>query len=504
MPGLQTNPSKALKELNVSAGTRGCLEENNASGPRYCLNNEQALALRTFVTDWQSHRTKAKVSSPVSLALLQLNCYACHERDGRGGVGPGQWSYFENVQQVDIGDEGRMPPPLNFVGKKLQQSWLQKVLEGKGDVRPHFLARMPIFGDHAKSIAAGLVEADRGLELSNFRSEPLVSNKPDLDAGRELLDSGCVQCHAFRGESLPGTIGIDLAEIDKRLNHDWFRAFLLNPATLKKGTRMPSFFPEGKSSVPHILDGNVANQIESIWSYVNANNQPFPAKLEQSRSQSFELVPSDRPILLRTFMDVGSAGNNAIAVGLPEKLHFAFDASGLRLSEIWKGKFLNARGTWFDRFAPVAEPMGVARVLLPKHGWFVNANRQNQVVDPKHLKFLGYRLDAEGIPTFHYSVEDFKIRDRITARGDKGLLRRIEFEKPVSSDKSMNVESELWLKLSDEALPSESKVNFLTRSGVKMIVPNESNCRLVRRGEVFDLLIAIPKTGEAIEVAYQW
>ncbi len=130
--------------------------------------------------------------------------------------------------------------------------------------------------------------------------------------------------------------------------------------------------------------------------------------------------------------------------------------------------------------------------------------RQNQVVDPKHLKFLGYRLDAEGIPTFHYSVEDFKIRDRITARGDKELLRRIEFEKPVSSDKSMNVESELWLKLSDEALPSESKVDFLTRSGVKMIVPNESNCRLVRRGEVFDLLIAIPKIGEAIEVAYQW
>ncbi len=67
-------------------------------------------------------------------------------------------------------------------------------------------------------------------------------------------------------------------------------------------------------------------------------------KLEQSRSQLFELAPKDAPIILRTFMESNSAGTSAIAVGFPSQYHFGFDAQSMRLAEIWKGNSSTRKG----------------------------------------------------------------------------------------------------------------------------------------------------------------
>ncbi len=501
-PGIAPRFAKPLMELDVSRNDRGCLV-GNESTPQYELSDRQKNALKKSIADLQ-HASSTSVHDRPEQKLLQLNCYACHQRGGRGGVGLAQVPYFENVQQVDIGDEGRMPPPLDHVGRKLTTSWLQKVLEGNGEVRPHFRARMPVFSDHAKLLAAALVAADQhDRSKQNAAFEVFKSPQANLDAGRELLDAGCVQCHALRGESLPGSIGIDLADIANRVQPEWFHAFLLNPASLKKNTRMPSFFPDGKSSSPHILNGDIGLQIASIWRYLNSKDQPLPSKLEQSRSQIFELKPVDKPILLRTFMEPSSGGTHAIAVGFPEQLHLAFDSKHIRLAEVWTGRFLNAQGTWFDRFAPPAIPLGSGRIVFPMEAFVaMQSDGTTKPIAADEKLFHGYRVDAKGIPTFRYRIGTLNLEDRFEPGREKGFLRRISVGSSEHVSPSTN--RSIWLVLADDALGADTPGVCSTRSGMTLQVSDSVAHQMLKHDERADWLIAIPNRQESIEVQYQW
>jgi mono/diheme cytochrome c family protein len=518
MPGIQPKMSRALKELTSSSDSNGCLNDSSTSAPRFGLTKVQVVDLKKAIESLNRRQptpdTNKSASEEVSLKMLQLNCFACHERGGRGGVGPDQWVFFENVQQVDIGDEGRLPPPLEHVGRKLSRDWIQKVLEGKGDVRPHFLARMPNYANHSKALATALVNADR-IE-TNASSDPKVNNREPSKqesaeiqaAGRELFDSGCVQCHAFRGESLPGTIGIDLADVGIRIQREWFEAFLRNPAGLKKNTRMPTFFPDGKSAVPKILDGDAARQIDSLWAYFNAKDQPLPLKLEQSSSQSFELIPTDKPILIRTFMESASAGTHAIAVGLPQQIHFAFDTKQLRLSEIWKGRFLNAQGTWFDRFAPPASPLGANRITLTQTSFATfdqdgKLRLETSTAEKSFEKrFLGYRIDQGGIPIFRYSIGRFLVEDRIEAQGNSELKRCLKILS--SRDGVTDPQERLWLVIADDAIEGNQSGVCSTRSKLNLRVSDGVESKTVQQQPATYWMVALDNRVEGIELVYQW
>lgn len=110
-----------------------------------------------------------------------------------------------------------------------------------------------------------------------------------------------------------------------------------------------------------MLNGDVELQLATMSAYLkDLSNQPLPEKIQHARDQNYELTPTDRPIILRTFMPV--TGTHAIAVGFPQQVHFAFDAENLSLSQAWHGRFLDAEGTWFIRFAPPADPLGDKRI----------------------------------------------------------------------------------------------------------------------------------------------
>ncbi len=501
-PNVQSRFAKPLAELDVSGNDKGCLVSTK-NRPRFGLNDAQKNVLRTSIASIQTSKSLGKQDT-LAFKLLQLNCYACHERGGRGGIGLAQGIYFENIQQVDIGDEGRMPPPLDHLGRKLTKAWIQKILEGNGDVRPHFRARMPAFADHAKSLATDFAAADqRDPSLSLAPFDIANTFQIDLEAGRQLLDAGCVQCHALRGESLPGSIGIDLADVATRIQPEWFHAFLLNPASLKKNTRMPSFFPDGKSSNPHILDGDIRLQIASIWHYLNSKDQPLPLKLEQSRSQLFELKPVDNPILLRTFMEANSGGTHAIAVGFPEQHHFAFDAMRLHIAEVWKGRFLNAQGTWYDRFAPPAIPLGSQRIQLPMESFVeMQADGTFEPIGPTNKSFQGYRLDKNRIPTFCYRVGKFDFEDRIESSKEAGLLRQIIVK---LNNQSEPVEKpSIWLVLANDAVGADAHGVCTTRSNMTIQVSDRVKHQLHEHRDFSDWMIELPSHQATIEVRYQW
>ena len=417
------------KSAPIRLGEDGCLVDSATSGVDYRLtSHQQASLLRAL----ESQASPTSVITKIRRKMAELNCWACHARyDAElqraiGGVGRHRRRFFETDGQVDFGDEGRIPPSLTNVGAKLTQQGFQDVLTGRGDVRPHMLAQMPVFGkSNLNQLHEWLLEVDG--------SEPntkLPTADDHHDVGRELLNQGCVQCHSINGETMPGVVGVDLTNLENRLQPSWFRSFLLNPEQIKPRTRMPTLFRNGRSVVRDILDGDAESQVAAMWTYLRqTEGKPLPSKLEAAAATSFELTPTNEPILFRTFMR--KAGTHALAVGFPQGVHLAFDADQVRLAIAWRGQFLDAHGTWFDRFAPPAEPLSDDLLSLPSVAPLAILNNKNapwpETTDG--YRWRGYRLDSDGVPEFLYNFADYRISERLVPTDDgKGLRRRLRVD----------------------------------------------------------------------------
>ena len=170
--------------------------------------------------------------------VAALNCLACHARDGAGGPDPARAAYFETVEERDLGNEGRFPPQLTGVGRKLTADALRSSIQGGNPVRPYLATRMPDYGTtHAAALAKLFEHAD----LSNDIMP--VERRGRNRYGRQLVGQtglGCVGCHNLSGHKSSGIGAIDLAHSPKRLRVEWFRDFLIDPARFSPGTRMPS------------------------------------------------------------------------------------------------------------------------------------------------------------------------------------------------------------------------------------------------------------------------
>lgn len=497
--------AKPLAKLNGQASS-SCLSKHQKGMPYYPLDDQQQTAIRQALENL-SGESKLDTEQQLTFQMLQLNCHACHERNKQGGVGFNRKPYFETVGHIDLGDEGRIPPTLSGIGYKLQKKWLTKVLNGKGDIRSHMQARMPVFPAEIISTFPGLFEAvDR--HQSQTENQTFPKSTKLASSGRTMLEAGCIQCHPIRGESMPGVVGTDLGDVTNRVHANWFREFLLNPGVLKPRTRMPTFFPDGKSQNKSLLDGNVDRQIAAVWSYLKAGKkQPLPEKIIEAKSKNYELVPEKRPIILRTFMK--EAGTHAVAVGFPEKIHFAFDAEHLRPAIAWKGRFLDAQGTWFIRFAPPAIPLGESPALMPAGSPFALLNNKNQrwptfSSEESPYQFRGYKIDSEGIPTFLYRFQLFDIEDRFEPIENKALKRQIKIKQSQPDSK----QASLWFRgLTGEFLKQINSSTMKNNAGFTASVSGT----LAKAGEVrtieseTDWIIPIPTTDNTtIEVKYQW
>lgn len=511
--------ARALSDLAFTA-SRNCLNGAHEGLPKFELDEMQTAAIRTACSG-ESTGSSAEQAADASLELqlLKLNCMACHERNDQGGVGRYRRPYFETVGHVDIGDEGRLPPPLTGVGRKLKPAWLNQVLKGQGDVRPHMRIRMPIFpGDQVGDLPEWMAEADRLREKPRSEKEVFGDISGLADAGRHLLDTGCVQCHSLRGDALPGVVGIDLEGIASRVEPQWFHDFLLDPGSLKSRTRMPTFFPNGKSQNAAILNGDRERQIAAMWAYLkNVRRMKLPPKIELARSQNYELIPTDRPLLLRTFMH--EAGTHAIAVGFPEKVHFAFDAEQVRLALAWRGRFLDAQGTWFVRFAPPAEPLGADLVQLPPGVPFALLDRSQSGKQSDHAEaestrsfssegsnyqFQGYRLDKQGVPTFLYRFRRFDIEDRIVAKEDASLTRVLRITDRTPGEPS----ADLWFRGHfGKSLTHDGRFHYTSDTGVSVKVLKglrHAGELEARQNEIQWIVPVEVEQTSTIEVQYSW
>lgn len=465
-------PAKAAGNslLSLAATSEGACWSANPSpkASRYFLREQERQALRQVLADRKALTSTKSNAWKLDHQLTQFNCQACHERDGRGGPSVARAEYFGMTTEADLGDEGRLPPHLEKVGAKLRPDWISEVLLKRGAVRPYMATRMPQFGEANVGHLPGWFEAVDDPNPDDSTTEvPLMDTK----YGRRLLGTkglSCVQCHTYGPYPSLGTPAIDLTQMSHRLKRSWFREYLLDPASLRPGTRMPPFFPDGESVNEEIFDGNAERQIQALWGFLEiADDTNPPDGLVQGKK---EIMAENEAVIYRNFIE--GAGARAIGVGYPEKGNLAFDAQQVRLAMIWQGPFMDASRHSTGRGQGYEPPLGHNIVRLPD-GPPLAFLPDRSVPWPETVgkeggfEFKGYRLDEKRRPAFRYqfrgvSVEDFPIA--IETELDAKLVRRMQFRSRA------NV-ANLWMRLATgDSIRDEGNGRFFVDSRMRLTI----------------------------------
>ena len=344
---------------------------------------------------------EVSTAAQLHLAMTRDGCLSCHVRAGEGGLGKGVRNQLREVE--DIGEEGMVPPDLTSVGRRLRPEWLTRVIAEGHKSRDYVVMRMPAYGEEkAAQYAAWFAEVDaKGV----VDTEPEFSEEA-VELGRSLAGTGgrnCISCHRMFGHESLGPQGMDLSLQHERLRPGWFRDWLLKPTSLRKNTRMPSLW----------LSGTEQDRVEvdAIRTWLSlGNNAPLPKGIVVD-ANSLVLEPIERPILHGAFLKDVSA--RCLAVGSPNRTHFAYDLVEPRLAWIWRGAFLDARGTWHGRAGQLVTPRG--------EDWEVVEDFAIEGGPKRRL--LGQRRTRDGYPVLRVAAADVVYEDsslpRLTAAGSE-------------------------------------------------------------------------------------
>jgi hypothetical protein len=255
--------------------------------------------------------------------------------------------------------------------------------------------------------------------------------------GMNLKKGGmaCIGCHDWGEFKSQGESGPQLINVAHRLRYDWFERWMRDPVRILSGTSMPSYFRTMKRD-------EADKVIQTLWAALAmGETMPLPEGLRAAGGllgSEEKPVPDQEAIVIR--WDMPEATPAAIAVGMPGKFSYCFDASECRLRYAWYGGFVDMSGTLRrkvdeTRLTPTAQLIGEifyrSEEFPLRIGAFDHVGKR---------RFLGYRL-IDGYPQFHYQVDGIDVYERILPdKSGKGLKR--EF-------KILRVDRPMWLLSGD-------------------------------------------------------
>jgi azurin len=165
----------------------------------------------------------------------------------------------------------------------------------------------------------------------------------------------------------------------------------------------------------------------------DADNEPIaPAKPDTAVAATtgphpYKLTP---PYLYHVFIDGASPA--AIAVHLPKKLSYCWDATTCSMRFAWSGDFVDMTDLWKGHFDASAKVLG--EIFYRNNEEF--PLRIGDASKPSAVKYKGYKL-IERYPQFHYVVNETDVYEMIKPKEDGfGLIR--EFRIP-------NAKANVWL-----------------------------------------------------------
>lgn len=483
--------------LATLASIGGCLSESPKPGlPNYDLSSIQRTALTRALSEKQT-------VDPVQHVLASHNCVACHVRDGIGGPEPSRDAYFLTTIQ-EMGEEGRVPPMLDRVGDKLKAAWLRTVLQDGQNVRPYMTTRMPAFKmNHPGRNNIGTVLADAFIASDRKVESPLPKLTEGMHrtrtAGRLLVDNGglaCVKCHSFGNYRGLGIQAVNLLDMTPRLREDWVHRYIMNPASLRPGTRMPSGFPNGKSVVEDLYAGDPSSQIAAIWGYLKEGKQAaVPKGLLPS---PIELKPETEPIIYRNFLS--GLSPRGIGVGYPERVNIAFDAERGALTLLWQNDFIDAAKHWQGRGPGTQGPMGDNVVTYQRQPAVASLESKDAAWPAESdVTFLGYSLDEKRRPAFRYVIGDLTVEDHLVPFNTED---RLGLRRTLRISGNGGLESAFFRLAASSSLTADGD-GFRTAEGILVRVLS-GQPDVVSSGGLQELRVAASATAGLLDYELTW
>lgn len=490
-----------LASLNLSGG---CLSDSDGRWPRFPLSQQQKDSIRSVLK--KPRPDKLSERQQLDKSLVKFNCVACHQRDELGGVSPERNPHFTGLRG-ELGNEGRIPPPLTHVGVKLQNSWIKEVMLNGKEQREYLSTRMPQFGAANVGDIVDLFEKVDTIEPADFEKiEDVAAVKA---AGHQLVGVtgfSCIACHDFNGQKASGPGALDIIHSTERLKKDWFYWFMLNPARFRKNTIMPSAWPGGHVFKKEILADDSKKQIEAIWVYLkDGERAKNPIGLSR---KSPELRVTDEAVMCR---GRGNAGYRGIAVGYPERLSLAFDSEQMNLTMIWKGKFATAEP---NRFSAIGDNRIGFEPGVPFHrlkslddNWPYKRKTDYLFHQDHGYKFGGYYLGAKRRPTFMYRYQDVRVEETFEdIAGDEKpayFRRTFKFNAPAAQEK-FYFRAATGNKITAKEIADDAQTGY-TVDRLTVLIEG-SHKGVVRDGEPNELLLPIelPEGESTLVLEYHW
>jgi hypothetical protein len=165
----------------------------------------------------------------------------------------------------------------------------------------------------------------------------------------------------------------------------------------------------------------------------------FRSKAYHSISSLLGSNTSD-PILLdaktntvfRSFTDLFKNGKkvkrivHGANVGSPSNLHYTYNLDNGSIVQIWKGQFLDTSPMWDDRGDGSSKARG-AILTFNDVATLVSDDQKNameeSISEKDQFRTLGYEVDDQDLPTFHYQIQGAKVSDQIRVK-ENALLER--------------------------------------------------------------------------------
>ncbi|WP_181149181.1 family 16 glycoside hydrolase [Salinibacter sp. 10B] len=154
------------------------------------------------------------------------------------------------------------------------------------------------------------------------------------------------------------------------------------------------------------------------------------------------VAPTTRPTLLRSFFrHEGEKKTHVLSVGSPAGGHYAYDLVQGSLLQVWRGPFLRANPMWEGRgHAQRAVPRGSGPVLSDAPPLAILSDRSAPWPDSMQQRvdheYQGYRLDAQGRPTFRHRFGNLNVTDQLRGKGTgQGVERTLMWSGTPSSEK---------------------------------------------------------------------
>jgi len=174
---------------------------------------------------------------------------------------------------------------------------------------------------------------------------------------------------------------------------------------------------------------------------------------------------AERALVHRNFFVKG--GERTLGVGLSKKVNFSFSTQHMRLTELWKGEFLNVGKTWDGRARGQLTQSPSPSLAVNKAGAvfksFNSSPKKWNDKGSKKLKqqFKGYVFDPSGDPIFTYSIGDYTFEDHFSVpEGKQSLVRKTTIKSTSDSPAPL-----YWKILSSV---KKKGTSFRTNSGVTL------------------------------------